>query len=142
MRELTVGLMVDVMSDVMTPLHDGEDGGELLLCFFEVPATFPASTHHCVGLEGVVSVLAWSPMKSKHHSFLLLLGVCDFSLPAFVLIPIPAGSKDSALTARIIDATRIAHNALVKTNIAWTCLGLNVSLINGFGSHSSLLIQN
>ena len=83
MRELTVGLMVDVMSDVMTPFHDWEDGGKLLLCFFEVPATFPASTHHCVGLEGVVSVLAWSPMKSKHHSFLLLLGVCDFSLPGW-----------------------------------------------------------
>jgi len=73
----------------------------------------------------------------KHHSFLLLPGVYDFdSLPAFVLIPIPAGAG-IALTARIIDATRMAHNALVKTNIAWICLGSNVSLISGFGSQSS-----
>jgi len=61
-RDLTVGLMVDAISDVMRPLHGEEDGGELLLCFFEVHATFPASIHGCVGLEDVVSVLAWSPM--------------------------------------------------------------------------------
>ena len=72
MRELTGGLMVDAMSDVMTPLHDGEDGGELLLCFFEVPATCPASTHRCVGLEGVVSVLAWSPIKAS------ITHICSF----------------------------------------------------------------
>jgi hypothetical protein len=54
-RELTVGPIVDVINAASRSLHSGEDSDKVLLCLFQVPAMFLASTNCCIGLEAGVS---------------------------------------------------------------------------------------